>query len=84
MKRITGWNAPNTGASDSSGFAGLPGGYRGIDCSFLNIGLYGMWWSSTEYNSADAHCRYMNYGQSNGFSINNVKIYGFSVRCIKD
>ena len=33
------WNSPNTGATNESGFAGLPGGGRGNDGAFISIGL---------------------------------------------
>jgi uncharacterized protein (TIGR02145 family) len=42
------WNYPNTGATNSSGFTGLPGGYRSSAGDFLVMGAYGNWWSSTE------------------------------------
>jgi len=43
------WNAPNTGATNESGFSGLPGGNRNInDGSFLLLGNYGFWWSASE------------------------------------
>ena len=42
------WHAPNTGATNSSGFTGLPGGYRDNDGTFYDIGYNGYWWSSTE------------------------------------
>jgi hypothetical protein len=41
------WN-PNVGATNSSGFTGLPGGYRDFIGPFYSVGYYGYWWSSTE------------------------------------
>jgi uncharacterized protein (TIGR02145 family) len=37
---ISHWNTPNTGATNSSGFTGLPGGYRLADGSFTSKGAY--------------------------------------------
>jgi len=51
MKTIgtTRWNSPNTGATNESGFSGLPGGIRtGQVGSFNNIGNAGRFWTSTE------------------------------------
>jgi hypothetical protein len=49
------WVPPNTGATNSSGFSALPGGYyyeaTNLDDIFLNfqdIGYTGHWWSSTK------------------------------------
>ncbi len=51
------WNTPNTGATNSSGFTGLPGGYRYYNGSFYNIGYFGFWWSSSEVSTANAWYR---------------------------
>jgi len=40
MKSTTGWNSPNTGATNESGFSGLPGGNRNSDGDFNNIRLF--------------------------------------------
>lgn len=79
------WTSPNTGATNSSGFFGLPGGYRFSNGSFgFYIGMFGTWWSLTESNTANASTRilYYNYG-SIGTNIEN-KASGFSVRYLKD
>ena len=47
----THWASPNTGATNETGFTALPGGGRGYDGTFFNIGGYGTWWSATEYSS---------------------------------
>ncbi|MBK6784143.1 MAG: hypothetical protein IPG79_10540 [Saprospiraceae bacterium] len=38
------WQSPNTAADNSSGWAGLPGGYR-VTNGFFDVGFYGNWWS---------------------------------------
>ena len=43
------WNSPNTGATNSSGFTGLPGGFCNFNGNFYSIGFNGSWWSTTEY-----------------------------------
>ena len=49
MKSTTGWASPNAGASNSSGFTALPGGFRYEDpVDYSAITLLGAWWSSTE------------------------------------
>ena len=44
------WYSPNSGATNSSGWTGLPGGvrYSGV---FYNVGDYGLWWSASESGS---------------------------------
>jgi uncharacterized protein (TIGR02145 family) len=83
MKSTTGWNLPNTGATNSSGFAGLPGGFRDPTISFGNIGYVGMWWSSTEVPPYPLSYALVN-DNSRVDRANNLKSAGFSVRCVRD
>jgi uncharacterized protein (TIGR02145 family) len=80
----TRWTAPNTGADNSSGFAGLPGGNRNSNGLFFNVGNYGFLWSSTENSTTFAWSRLLSYdaGFINMGSSN--KQVGFSVRCLMD
>ena len=79
------WNAPNTGATNETGFTALPGGYRGfLDGTYYSVGNGGYWWSSTEGNAGKAWCRYLSSSSSEVISSNNWKGFGFSVRCIRD
>ncbi len=70
--------------SNSSGFSGLPGGYRLNDGSYLYVGYLGAWWSSTESSSSFAWYRYLNYNDANSFRYDYGKAFGFSVRCLRD
>lgn len=79
------WESPNAGATDEYGFSALPGGFRtSSDGSFDLMGQYGLWWSSTEYGSANAWRVFMYYDFENIFRHYELKTVGFSVRCIKD
>jgi uncharacterized protein (TIGR02145 family) len=79
-----GWNSPNTGATNSSGFSAGPGGVRGINFGFVNVGSYGNWWSSS-LSGLIAWYRAMDYDNSNVFRYNNgFRNNGYSVRCLKD
>ncbi|HUP11720.1 MAG TPA: fibrobacter succinogenes major paralogous domain-containing protein, partial [Niastella sp.] len=83
MKATTLWVSPNTGATNESGFTGLPGGIRNADGTFTGITTYGQW-ASTEISGATI------YGRSlSAFGIVLTKNFGtkqvgVSVRCIKD
>ena len=84
MKAPTGWNSPNTGATNESGFTGLPGGLGFTSGSYTDVGYGGFWWSSTEYGSGDAWFRTLNYNYSVVFRDRYNKRYGYSVRCARD
>ncbi|MBI4646315.1 MAG: hypothetical protein HY738_06880 [Bacteroidia bacterium] len=77
------WNSPNTGATNSSGFTALPGGYSWSG-SFSIAGNLGYWWSSTEYDATYAWSRYLSYSYATVYRSFINKAYGFSVRCLKD
>jgi uncharacterized protein (TIGR02145 family) len=78
------WISPNTGATNSSGWSGLPGGGRNNDGTFGSIGDNGHWWSSTESNTYGAWLRYLFYDYGVVYRNNYVKTNGFSVRCLRD
>ena len=76
------WTSPNTGATNSSGFSALPGGYHSY--GFNNVGYETHFWSSTESSSSNAwkwtlYCDYENI--INGYQ---PKALGFSIRCVRD
>ena len=78
------WNSPNQDANNSSGFTGLPGGYRGISGAFDDFGNNGFWWSSSQNGAPAAWSRYLNYNDGNATTNWAGMTYGFSVRLIKD
>jgi len=80
----TTWRTPNTGANNSSGFTGLPGGVRDLIGSFSQIGTHGYFWSSTEFNTTSAKYLGLMYFNNSVLSLSYPKSFGFSVRCIKD
>jgi uncharacterized protein (TIGR02145 family) len=84
MKSTGYWISPNTGATNSSGWSGLPGGGRGSTGAFEAIGFYGSWWSSTEASTTDAWYRYMLYNNGDVTRFPGNKALGFSVRCLRD
>ncbi|MEI6089554.1 MAG: FISUMP domain-containing protein [bacterium] len=78
------WYNPNTEATDEFGFSALPGGYRFAYGAFDNLGSSGYWWSSSEYDKANAWLRGMSYTTTSVTRSYSKKENGFSVRCIKD
>jgi len=79
-----GWNSPNTGATDSSGFTGLPDGYRDSGGGFYYLGSNGIWWSSSDAGSGYAWFRRLDSYYANVFRYNVDQRLGFSVRCLKN
>ena len=75
-------NADATNGAVTS--AALPGGYRNNNGTFNNVGNEGDWWSATENNTTNAWNRNMNYNNGNVNRNNNNKVWGFSVRCVRD
>ncbi|MCP4145999.1 MAG: hypothetical protein GY752_12060, partial [bacterium] len=80
----THWGPPNNGASNSSGFSALPGGYRYHGGSFNKLRNWGYLWSSTE-NSSKAYFRFLNNTSGTGIYRDSYeKARAFSLRCLKD
>jgi len=70
--------------TDDFGFTALSGGYHDTDDgSFNNVGSNGVWWSATESSATRAWGRDMGSGDDFVGENNNVKDYGFSVRCVR-
>ena len=80
-----GWDSPNTGATNSSGFTALPGGRRNHDGGELGIGYFGQWWSYTITSGwQGALFRDLEtFSSSIGRSASH-RSAGFSVRCCRD
>jgi len=77
------WDRPNQGATNSSGFTGLPGGNRASG-SFGGQGGHGQWWSSSQDGASDAWYRYLYYYIDFVFRFSPNKSIGLSVRCLRD
>lgn len=78
------WNAPNTGATNETGFTALPGGYRVNNGAFLNMGIYAYFWSATESGDYAAWGRILSSGVAGVYHYSDSKSAGFSLRCVKD
>ncbi len=78
------WNAPNTDATNESGFTALPGSLRDYDGIFSGLRSYAHWWSSTGHNSIYAYSRAVNYLQNTVWRQTPYRQRGCSVRCVRD
>ena len=83
MKSASGWYQAGNG-TNSSGFSGLPGGNRNDVGPYNSVGVYGSWWSSTQYSPTNAWFRVLFCGSGDVFRSINNKSFGFSVRCVRD
>ena len=84
IRTTSGWTLPNTGATNSTGFSSLPGGYRNSDGTFRLIGGLTSWWSSTETNTTNAWSRIIGYNNIIVGRGSLNKTLGNSVRCVRN
>jgi len=86
------WNSSNVIGSpgydlinnNSSGFKANPAGQRDANSNFNSMNSSCSWWTSTEADSYNAYGRKMNYNRTYLTTLNYPKIFGFSVRCVRD
>jgi uncharacterized protein (TIGR02145 family) len=78
------WAAPNEGATNSSGFTALPGGYRSD--TFHDKSVTGNWWTSSKASPDEAIHRSVSCARSGivrgTYHMNET--LGLSIRCVKD
>lgn len=77
------WASPNTGATNSSGFTGLPGGYMGDQGGSSFINTWGYFWTSTR-NGASNYIRLLKSTDALFVDASFDLQGGVSVRCIKE
>ena len=81
------WTTPNTGATNSSGYTMLPGGYRTGEggASFYELGRNGYLWSSTGWQD-EAVAYYWGFSKDAARTEQGISGMhtGFSVRCLKN
>jgi len=78
------WDSPNTGATNSSGFNALPGGFRGFNGSLFDLNLLTYFWSSTVSFDSYIWFRRLDYNNADVLRGGYDKVGGLSVRCIRD
>ena len=83
LKSTSGWKDGGNG-TNSSGFTGLPAGYRNYNGTFAYVGMYGSFWSSTELDGSYAWGRYLDYDNSALYRHSYYKGTAFSCRCVRD
>lgn len=83
MKSTIGWDSPNVGATNSSGFTGLPAGSRAGFGGFGGLGFTTQYWSSTEISSV-VWSYSLQQQNDDVFRALNVQSISFSCRCLKD
>ncbi len=85
--KVTGtgyWSYPNTGATNSSGFTALPGGFYSTNGQFGYLSLHSYWWSSTHISTSYARYRLLDNNHAEVGRQGISSMYGLSVRCLKD
>jgi uncharacterized protein (TIGR02145 family) len=79
------WKSPNSGATNESGFSGLPGSYFDYKKGeFNNNRYYGDWWSSSKCSDTNSWSLSLNYNDVKAGKKSAERKFGFSVRCIQD
>jgi len=78
------WHAPNTGATNESGFTAVPAGLRYYYGPFDFKDYYSRWWTSSEDYTDYAWSWLAHYTTINIGNGSDYEGYGCSVRCVRD
>ncbi len=78
------WQDPNTGATNETGFTALGSGYRIDTGNFQDLGGYAKFWSITENDPFSALYQYLYYESQAIYLDSHSKLFGMSIRCVKD
>ena len=86
LKSATGWKASNGVTNeDAFAFSAIPAGSRHYDGGYGREGYGAYFWNSAEKDNFHAYYMYLHYSLDYAYHLNEYhKIYGFSVRCVKD
>jgi uncharacterized protein (TIGR02145 family) len=85
MKETLATHWAYSGGTNESGFTGLPGGDRTLSGLFSNLTLMGIFWSSTEHAADfEVFTRVLQYDVNSVGRYDYDKVFGYSVRCVKD
>ncbi len=77
------WNSPNTGGANTIGFSALPNGQSWTG-AFADAGNWGRFWTSFEFDATNAWSRMTGNTITVIYRTGDNKLYGASVRCVKD
>lgn len=79
------WLNPNTGATNSSGFTALPGGFIDTDGASYNLGASAIFWCSDAFSITEPYYSALEYSVASLSTTYDTTppSFGFSVRCIK-
>lgn len=78
----THWSAPNTGATNSTGFTALPNGYA-AGSSFIYLGQMGWFWTSTQHSTSNSIVRMLHFALATSNRADYSKVMAIGVRCIQ-
>jgi uncharacterized protein (TIGR02145 family) len=78
------WAQPNTGATNSSGFTALPGGWGTGSGGYTYVTYHAAFWSSTQDNATHSWKRSLNNDDRIVNWLSSYYTYSFSIRCMKD
>jgi uncharacterized protein (TIGR02145 family) len=82
---LTHWVSPNAGATNSSGFTGLPGGHwRSLESVFTNLHYFAIYWMSSRIDANIIWYKYLGYYNFFAGTDGDDKTNGYSVRCLKN
>ena len=83
MKSTSGWKDGGSG-TNSSGFNAMPAGSCFDGRAFIGVGMYGVFWSSTEGDGSYAWDRFLLYSSSEVYRDYGSKDDAISCRCVRD
>ncbi len=86
LKSEINWELPNIGATDSSNFSAVPGGYRKENGDYSSKGIDAVFWSKTQdlINTGFYRALYNYTPDVNRNYYFGDKRFAFSIRCIKN
>ena len=83
LKSQSGWYSKGNG-TDDVGFSAFPVGYRTLAGDYDFAGYFAHFWCASESDEGNAYDVFMNYYIKDVRYDDDMKFYGFSVRCVKN